>query len=217
MTPNKFSEKDSFSFDDFRALVKFLRSPEGCSWDREQTHRSLRNNFVEEAYEVCEGIDLENNELLCEELGDVLLQVLFHAGIAEDEGAFSTEDVINGVAKKMVRRHPHLFADKVHAQARDTWEELKRKEKNEKGLKDSLLRVSTALPALKRAEKIAKKVGDAAPKREKSPSDEEKIRLGEMLYKLCLSSVEQKIDPEEALNRYLAKIIEKCTNYEQTF
>ena len=96
-------------------------------------------------------------------------------------------------------------------------EELKRKEKGEKDLKDSLLRVSTALPALKRAEKIAKKVGDASLKRENPPSDEEKTRMGEQFYRLCLSCVEQKIDPEEALNRYLAKIIEKCTNYEQTF
>ena len=212
MTPNDFAKKEDFTFEDFRALVRFLRSPEGCSWDREQTHKSLRNNFVEEAYEVCEGIDFDDSDLLCEELGDVLLQVLFHAGIAEDEGAFSTEDVINGVAKKMVRRHPHLFSPEQKTS--DTWEELKRKEKKEKGLKDSLLRISKSLPALKRAEKIAKKVGDAACKEKIPPSEEEKNKIGEGLYQICCAAVEQNIDPEEALNRYLAKIVENCTNFE---
>ncbi len=205
MTPHEFAKKEHFTFEDFRLLVQLLRSPEGCSWDREQTHKSLRNNFVEEAYEVCEGIDKENNDLLCEELGDVLLQVLFHAGIAEDEGAFTTEDVIDGVSKKMIRRHPHIFSENGE---KEDWEEIKRKEKNEKSLGDALLRISTALPALKRGEKIIKKTQAAIPGDQK-PTEKEKSEMGEKLYLLCRESVEKRIDPEEALNHYLENIIKK--------
>lgn len=209
MTPRDFSQKDHFTFEEFRQLIKLLRSPDGCSWDREQTHKSLRNNFVEEAYEVCEGIDKEDNALLCEELGDVLLQVLFHAGIAEDDGAFTTEDVINGVAKKMVRRHPHIFQENA---VKEDWEAIKQKEKNESSLQDSLRRISTALPSLKRAEKIIKKTG-ALPLLSLT-SNEKKDEIGEDFYRLCQKCVENNIDPEEALTQYLEKIIEKCTKYE---
>jgi len=209
MTPRDFSKKEHFSFEEFRQLVKLLRSPEGCSWDREQTHKSLRNNFVEEAYEVCEGIDKEDDALLCEELGDVLLQVLFHAGIAEDKGAFTTEDVIDGIAKKMVRRHPHIFEENA---VKEDWETIKQKEKNESSLQDSLRRISTALPSLKRAEKIIKKTKTLPL----SPltSNDDKEAMGEEIFRLCKKCVKDHIDPEEALNQYLEQIIEKCTNYE---
>lgn len=205
MTPLEFGKMEHFSFEELRELVALLRSPEGCSWDRAQTHESLRNNFVEEAYEVCEGIDQKNDALLCEELGDVLLQVLFHAGIAEDEGAFRTEDVIDGVAKKMVRRHPHVFSD---SKERPDWEEIKRREKKEHSLKDTLLRISTSLPALKRGEKFLKKTEAISVS---PPEDGVKDRLGTELYALCRKCLENGVDPEEALNSHLQKIIAKCT------
>ncbi|MBR5295475.1 MAG: nucleoside triphosphate pyrophosphohydrolase, partial [Clostridia bacterium] len=104
----EFSQKKHFSFADLVALVHFLRSPQGCSWDQEQTHESIRRHFIEEAYEVCEGIDKNDNDLLCEELGDMLFQVLFHTDIAEGENAFHLTDVFDGICKKMIRRHPHL-------------------------------------------------------------------------------------------------------------
>ncbi len=211
MTPRDFARKEHFTFEEFRELVRLLRSPEGCAWDREQTHKSLRNNFVEEAYEVCEGIDKEDDILLCEELGDVLLQVLFHAGIAEDRGAFTTEDVICGVAKKMVRRHPHIFEENA---VKEDWETIKQKEKNENSLGDSLLRISGALPSLKRAEKIAKKTKAAFSASSILPDDKEKEEAGAHFYRLCKECVEKNIDPEEALNLFLKKYIEKCTKYE---
>lgn len=211
MTPREFSKKEHFTFEEFRQLIKLLRSPEGCSWDREQTHKSLRNNFVEEAYEVCEGIDEEDDTILCEELGDVLLQVLFHAGIAEDRGAFTTEDVLCGVAKKMVRRHPHIFEDNA---VKEDWETIKQKEKNEASLGDSLLRISTALPSLKRAEKFAKKTEAALCASSTLPDDKEKEAMGECFYRLCKKCVEKNIDPEEALNLFLRKIIANYTNCE---
>lgn len=216
MTPREFAQKEHFNFEEFRLLVRLLRSPEGCPWDREQTHKSLRNNFVEEAYEVCEGIDKEDNALLCEELGDVLLQVLFHAGIAEDEGAFRTEDVIDGVAKKMIRRHPHVFTENADGSSSEKpdWEEIKRLEKKETTLQESLLRISTALPSLKRAEKIIKKTKATLSAVEEVPSDTEKEALGKALFGLCLKCTEAQVDPEEALNAFLKNFIQKCTNYE---
>lgn len=209
MTRNDWKQKEDFSFDDFVEIVKLLRSPEGCPWDREQTHTSLRNNFVEEAYEVCEGIDKKDNALLCEELGDVLLQVVFHTGIAEDEGAFSMKDVLRGISKKMILRHPHVFSGIPSENPLGTWEEIKRKEKGEQSLSDTLSRISTSLPALKRAEKFIKK---SAP--EPEVNDDPMLAFGEEFYALCKRARRLGIDPEEALNRYLSKILEKCTNCE---
>ena len=133
MNKADFKEKEHFSFSELCDLVSFLRSPEGCSWDYAQTHKTIRNNFVEEAYEVCEGIDQGNNSLLCEELGDVLFQVLFHTDIAEKEGAFGLGDVIDGIAKKMISRHPHVFDEKISGEdPLKNWEEVKKAEKGEK-------------------------------------------------------------------------------------
>lgn len=208
MRANELSEKENFSFADLLEIVSILRSPDGCPWDREQDHKSLRNNFVEEAYEVCEGIDKENNPLICEELGDVLLQIVFHAQIAKDEDAFTIENVIDGICKKMILRHPHIFSDKTTPL--QSWEEIKRKEKGEQTLFDTLSRVSTSLPSLKRAEKFIKL---GAPDPNVDPSDE-KSKFGLQLYKICFDARAAKIDPEEALNSTLNEILEKCTNCE---
>ena len=203
----KFSwdRKEPFSFEELVEIVSVLRSPNGCPWDRQQTHKSLRNNFVEEAYEVCEGIDRNDSVLLCEELGDVMLQILFHADIAKDDGTFSLAEVIDGVARKMIRRHMHVFGEE---EASD-WEEIKRKEKGEETLYQTLDRISTSLPALKRAEKFIKK---GAP--DPTPSEDPLFQKGEALYHLCCACREETIDPEEALNQYLNNILKKCTNCE---
>ncbi len=206
-----FEGKESFSFSDLVEIVAILRSAEGCPWDREQTHTTLRNNFVEEAYEVCEGIDQNDNTLLCEELGDVLLQVVFHTGIAKDEGAFQMDDVICGICKKMISRHPHVFASEKEGK-QESWEEIKKREKGEKSLSDSLCRISTSLPALKRAEKFIKK--GAAPLSSQESEKAKLTRWGEKFYDLCDQAVKAGVDPEEALNCYLKNIIKKCTNCE---
>lgn len=122
-------------FDEFVATIAALRSENGCPWDRKQTHESLKECLVEETGEVLEAIDKKDDANLCEELGDVLLQVVMHAQIAAEEGRFTIEDVISGVNEKMIRRHPHVFGDiKVSSveEGLDLWEQIKQKEKEAK-------------------------------------------------------------------------------------
>ena len=208
MKPKEFAKKEHFTFEDLKNLVEFLRSPDGCSWDREQTHESIRCHFIEEAYEVAEGIDKKDNELLCEELGDMLFQVLFHADLAREEGAFLLSHVIDGICKKMIRRHPHLFSENKEMA---DWEEIKKAEKGEKTKKDTLSRISTSLPALMRAVKFIEKGADL-PENNDFSSKEDK--LGAKLFRLVSECEKEKVDPEAALNHYLEKIILNCTNYE---
>ena len=132
-------EKKAYTFDEFCSIVKTLRSPEGCPWDREQSHESLKPCLLEEAYEVLDGIEtLEkegNWDSLCEELGDLLLQIVMHSRIAEEEGYFTLEDVIDGISRKMIRRHPHVFGNEEYGspeQNQARWEEIKRQEKEAK-------------------------------------------------------------------------------------
>lgn len=212
MDKREFAKKERFDFDDLWELIKLLRSPEGCPWDREQTHQSIRNNFVEEAYEVCEGIDQKNDTILCEELGDMLFQVLFHTSIASDEKRFEPSDVIGGICKKMIHRHPHVFADEAikKDQIQDSWDAIKKKEKGERTLSDTLSRVSTALPALKRAEKYLEKGAPHAEFDEKDPL----LCKGEALFSIVRDCLEEELDPEQALNAYLGAVLEKCKKNE---
>lgn len=155
-----------YSYEDFVEIIKTLRSENGCPWDKEQTHDSLRPCMMEEAAEVVAAIRLleqtGNAENLREELGDVLLQVVMHARIAEEEGLFSMEDVVTEVAEKMVRRHPHVFGEitvESSGQVLENWEEIKKKEKEGKEWIASPLReIPPELPALTRAPKVLKKV-----------------------------------------------------------
>lgn len=142
-----------------RQIVAALRGPEGCPWDREQTHASLRGHLLEEAYETVEAIEREDTPHFCEELGDLLLQVVLHAQIAEDAGDFDLDQVARSIADKLIRRHPHVFGDssvKTTAGVLVQWDEIKRQEKGY--TTESLLEgVSSALPALMRAQKIQKR------------------------------------------------------------
>ena len=120
-------------FDEFVETIATLRAPGGCPWDQEQTHESMKKCLIDEAEEVLEAIDAKDDDNLCEELGDVLLQVVMHAQIAAEEGRFTIEDVIRGVNDKMIRRHPHVFGDVKVDSLEDQlklWEEIKAKEKN---------------------------------------------------------------------------------------
>lgn len=157
--------RERYSYEDFLEIIRTLRSENGCPWDREQTHMSLRPCLMEEAAEVLAGIRIYeqtgNFENLREELGDVLLQVVMHAQIAREEGLFGMEDVVDEVAKKMIRRHPHVFGDRYvenSAQVLQNWEEIKKSEKAEKKSGESPLReIPLELPALTRAVKVLKK------------------------------------------------------------
>jgi len=154
---------DCHGFDELVEVIAKLRSPEGCPWDRAQTHRTIAKNVVEEAYEAVHAIETEDVAGLREELGDVLLQVVLHAQIASDDGDFTVDDVVAGITEKLYRRHPHVFGDaeagtprEVHAK----WDQIKRAEKAEKG-KGLLDDVPHALPALMLSQTISRKAVSA--------------------------------------------------------
>lgn len=150
----------TYTFDELMNIIRRLRGKDGCPWDREQTHESLKSALIEEAYEAVEAINNKDNENLCEELGDVLLQVVMHAAIAEEMKEFAIEDVITAECNKMIHRHPHVFGDAVVSDAQSVlknWDEIKSKEKNHKNTSESILSIPKALPANIRAEKVQKK------------------------------------------------------------
>lgn len=159
-----FVQKDHYAYADLVEIIRILRSPEGCPWDRVQTHASLRRGLLEEAYEVAEAIDLADPAGLCEELGDLLMQVVFHASLSEDAGGFTMDDVADGVVKKLIYRHPHVFGNESLADSDavlDRWEVLKRAEKSQQSTADAMDSVAKSLPALWRSEKIQSKAAKA--------------------------------------------------------
>ena len=151
---------ERYSFDDLCEIVMILRSNVGCPWDKEQTHRSLRKDFIEETYEVIEAIDTEDPKLLREELGDVLLQIVFHADIEHEEGRFDINDVANDISAKLIHRHPHVFGELKLDNSDDVlanWDKIKGVEKQRNTLTDKLRSIPPMLPALMRAQKVGKK------------------------------------------------------------
>ncbi len=156
--------KESYNCDDLREIMEILRGENGCPWDKEQDHKTIRNNFIEECYEVIEGIDTDNDDIIKEELGDVLLQIVFHARIAEEAGKYNIDDVADGICKKLILRHPHIFSDtkvKNSAEVLANWDEIKKTEKSQKSAADTLRGVTAALPALIRASKLSGKAAKA--------------------------------------------------------
>ena len=124
-----------YTFEDLKQIMKTLRAEDGCPWDRAQDHDTLKKHLVEECAEVLEAIDAHDTENLCEELGDVLFQVMFHSEIEAERGNFTVDDVVNGICEKMIRRHPHVFGDEEYGsdeQNQARWEEIKRQEKEAK-------------------------------------------------------------------------------------
>lgn len=211
-------------FSTLREIISILRSPEGCPWDREQTHKSIRKHLIEETYEVLETIDDDDPEAMCEEMGDLLMQVMLHSQIAEDEGDFTVEDVIHVLNDKLIRRHPHVFGEK-QADTSDevlvNWDQIKAQEKKDKGedpKKKSLLDgIPRDLPALMSAFEISKKaskvgfdwdkVQDVYAKIEEEMEEvkqaqndvEVKEELGDLLFAVANLARFLKVDPEEAL------------------
>lgn len=152
--------KEKYTFADLLEIMKLLRSEDGCPWDREQNHESLRKYLIEETYEVLEVIDLNDKKRLCEELGDLLLQIVFHAQIAGEENEFDMDDVITGICRKMILRHTHVFGtDKADTsdEVLTNWEEIKKKEKGMKSQTEVLKDVPSNLPALMRSYKVQQK------------------------------------------------------------
>lgn len=159
-----FTRKPYYDYADLLEIIRLLRSEDGCPWDKAQTHKSIRRGLLEEAYEAAEAIDNDDPVLLKEELGDVLMQVVFHADIESDAGRFTMDDVCDGVVKKLLFRHPHVFGDGHEGSPESvlvSWEQLKRREKGQNTVADSMDSVARSLPSLWRAEKLQKKAAAA--------------------------------------------------------
>lgn len=232
-----FQYKDSYGVKDLEEIVRLLRAPGGCPWDAEQTHQSIRRNFLEEAYEAVEAIDEENPDHLKEELGDVLLQVVFHARMEQEAGRFDLDGVADGVCKKLIYRHPHVFGDVAVSgtgEVLTNWEELKRKEKGQATNTDALEAVARSLPALWRAEKVqkkAKKAGFDWPEvsgaLDKLSEELEELRqaaaqgtnvaeeLGDLLFSAVNVSRFLGVDCEDALNQATDKFIGRFRKVEE--
>ena len=232
-----FTRKPRYGYEDLLEIIRLLRSPEGCPWDRVQTHQSIRRGMLEEAYEAAEAIDTDNAALLKEELGDVLMQVVFHAGIEADAGRFDMDDVCDGVVKKLLYRHPHVFGD-GQAETADTvpvsWEQLKRQEKGQKTTADALDAVARSLPGLWRAEKIQKKAAEAgfdwrdvSGALDKLDEETRELReavergtnfseeLGDVLFAAVKAGRFLNVDPEDALNATCEKFIARFRRVEE--
>lgn len=226
-----FESKPSYGMDDLVNIVAILRAPGGCPWDQEQTHQSIRQNMLEEAYEACEAIDQADTAHLKEELGDVLLQVALHAQMEREQGSFTLDDVADGICKKLIFRHPHVFGD-VNAQdvgqALNTWDAMKRVEKSQQTYTDTLEAVARSLPALWRAQKVqkkAKKAGfdwpDAQGAVDKLSEELSELRaamdgkgdvaeeLGDLLFACVNVSRFVDVEPEEALTAATDKFISR--------
>ena len=159
-----FVRKQQYGYEDLLEIIRLLRSEGGCPWDKAQTHQSIRRGLLEEAYEAAEAIDNDDPVLLKEELGDVLMQVVFHADIESDAGRFTIDDVCDGVVKKLLFRHPHVFGSACEDSPESvlvSWDKLKRQEKGQKTVADSMDSVARSLPGLWRAEKLQNKAASA--------------------------------------------------------
>ena len=227
----QFPEKPVYDMSDLVALLRILRAPGGCPWDREQTHISDRRNFLEEAYEAAEAFDRDDPEAMCEELGDMLMQVLFNIHIEEDAGRFTTDDVTDHIVRKLIYRHPHVFGDakaENSGEVLQNWETLKRAEKGQQTAGDAMDAVARSLPALWRADKVqskAEKAGfrfrDADGSLDKLEEEVRELReavesganveeeLGDVLFAAVNAGRYRGVDPEDALSRACDKFIRR--------
>lgn len=235
----EFRQKDSYNIDDLLDIVRLLRSEDGCPWDREQTHKSIKSDFIEETCEVIEAIDLEDTELLKEELGDVLLQVVFHCRIEEEDSSFSFSDICDGICKKLIVRHPHVFGDTLVNSTDDVlknWDSIKMETKGQETYSDTLNSVAKSLPALMRAQKVGKRAMRAGMDFrsaddamacigcEKSELDEaiasgdkQKIEeeLGDLLFSCVNTARHLGVDAELALKAATDKFIKRFSKTEE--
>jgi tetrapyrrole methylase family protein/MazG family protein len=234
-----FQLKERYNIEDMLNIMATLRSPQGCPWDKEQTHKSIRTCFIEETYEAVEAIDTDNSELLKEELGDVLLQVLFHAQLESEKGTFDFSDVVDGIAKKMIVRHPHVFGNLSVSNSDEVlqnWDAIKKETKNQKTQTEVLRSVSSALPALMRSEKVqhkAAKAGfdfpDVSGALEKVEEETKELKqaiasgtqkdcdeeLGDLLFSAVNVARFLEIEPEYALSSACNKFIDRFQKLEE--
>lgn len=211
----EFEFKSKYGIDDLLEIMRILRAPGGCPWDIIQTHESIKSSFIEETYEVVEAINKGSADMLREELGDVLLQVVFHARIEEEAGSFSFDDICDGICKKLIVRHPHVFGD-VNADTPDevlnNWDAIKRRTKHQNTFKETMESVPREFPALMRSVKLQHKAAKAGVGPEDADAALEKVRqaseletvtpesIGDLLFAVCTLADKCKIDAEDALS-----------------
>ena len=223
----KILSKTNYNFDDLCLIMEILRGEGGCPWDAEQTHESIRKNFIEETYEVIEAIDNKDSHLLREELGDVLLQVVFHTQMEKEEGNFDIDDVAHDVCVKLVHRHPHIFGNVIASttdEVLSNWEAIKNVEKSRDTMYDKLSSIPPMTPALMRASKVAKKSGEYKETNNEDIIDDleniiKNIKLceyeisnedmAEMLFLLSAIASKNDMDAEETLFKKTNSFIEK--------
>ncbi len=204
-----FTQKQRYTVYDLVEIVRLLRSENGCPWDKVQTHKSVRMDFLEEVYEVLDAIDADNPEMLCEELGDVMLQVVFHTQMEREKNTFEFDDVADGICKKLVERHPHVFGDlKIEDKDKvlENWDKIKR-DKKQQNYSESMANVPVTLPSLMRAQKLFRRAGRAGVetevrdslKNELNSSDNKNKIIGNLLFEIAALAKENGIDAEEAL------------------
>ena len=218
--------RSSYNFEDLCDVVTILRGVGGCPWDREQDHHSIRKGLIEESYEVVEAIDRDDAELLREELGDVLLQIVFHSDMEKDAGHFDINDVANDECVKMIHRHPHVFGQvkaDTSEQVLANWEVIKTEEKQRVSLSDQLQAIPPMLPALMRAQKVGKKMNadaelsdseliervsnDLGRMSDAVTAEEQKQLLGNALFRLTTLCRRLGLDAEETLTATTEKTI----------
>lgn len=230
--PGKIPPSDSDGLTRLRRVVHDLRSPGGCPWDQEQTHVSLLPNLIEEAYEVLEAVQNGDTEHMCEEFGDLLLQVVLHSEIASESGAFDLDRVAHGIAEKLIRRHPHVYAASTVSDTAGVlaqWDEIKKAEKGNRPQR-CMEGISRALPSLQRAVKLQKKaakvgfdwpdaVGVIAKVREELAETEAAMasgadeavaeEVGDLLFTVANLARKLKLDPEVLLASANAKFVQR--------
>ena len=236
---DKITEKSSYDIQDLVQIMKILRSENGCSWDKEQTHKSLKQSILEEAYEAVDAAEQDDMEGLKEELGDLLMLIVFNSQIAAENQNFNFKDICDGICKKMVLRHPHVFTNlKVSGteEILQNWDRIKRQEKKQTSYTDTLLAVPKALPALLKAEKVqrrAKKAGfdwdevngaldkvleeanEVAVEVKNGNTQNASMELGDLLFAIVNLSRFINTNPEEALNNATTKFINRFAKVEE--
>lgn len=224
-----------YTFEDLIDIIAKLRGEGGCPWDIEQTHKSIKENIIEEGYELIEAIDEESFEKMADESGDLLLQVVFHAQIAKENGEYDISDVTDAICRKMIHRHPHVFGD-VKAETSDevlkNWNQIKRDDRGQQTIAQEMEGVSKYLPSLMRAEKIQKKAGkngyvfneplvaaDSISGMIKvlvGNTDKEAAEkyIGKMLFDLVSVARALGVSPETALSSHLESFIQEFSKFE---
>lgn len=234
-----WKEKETYSVEDLVGIMQLLRGENGCPWDKEQTHTSIRNNLLEEAYETADAIDRLDDTDMAEELGDLLLQIVFHCQMAKERGAYDLDKVADGICKKLVYRHPHIFSNVVvnnSEEVLNNWDKLKNKEKQMQSFSDTLKAVPKAFPACLRAQKVQKRASKAGYdfksvqdtvfkieeelaelKQAISQNDFEsaKSELGDLLFSVINTARFLKADAEQCLNSTTERFINRFSKAEE--